>query len=301
MKFPNLDFKELVVFQALMKHRKVSQVANEIGLSQPSISRCLSRLREHFNDQLFVRTRHSMEPTPSALEIAPAIDKMLNLYHSELSQKRHFDPASSKRTFRIASSELGHLLLFPSFLKKLEKTAPNVTLKASPLGLHSLIGELETGEVDVAFGAFPSLYAGIHERTLFTEHYVCLVRSDHPDIGDKMSLSDYENAKHIIISAEGMGHFHEQVEKQLYDACPQENIRVISHSFLFSALMVEQTDFVVTAPSKLMAGFGPQHNLRVVKTPMKLPSFDVKQYWHERFHREPANQWIRREMADCFK
>lgn len=242
-----------------------------------------------------------MEPTPGALEIAPVVDELLDIYHSRLSQTRQFEPLTSNRTFRIAASEIGHMLLFPPLLKRLEKEAPNVTLKAVPLGLHALIGELETGEVDLAIGAFPSLYAGIYERTLFTEHYLCLLRADDLATRDKMTLSEFKSKDHIIVSAEGMGHFHEQVEKQLYDVCPPENIRVISHSFLLSALIVEQFNFVVSVPSKIFAALGSRLDVRMVKAPIDLPSFEVKQYWHERYHKDAANQWIRREIAECVR
>ena len=134
----DLDFRLLNVFQALMKRGKVSEVALELDLSQPTISRCLARLRLHFDDPLFVRTQHSMEPTPNALQIAPSVNEILDLYHSQLSQKRHFDPATSKRSFSIAASEIGHLLLFPRLVRKLTACAPAIKLIAVPLGLHSL-------------------------------------------------------------------------------------------------------------------------------------------------------------------
>jgi len=296
----NIDFRELVVFQSLMKKRKVSDVALELNLSQPSISRSLARLREHFDDPLFVRTQHAMEPTPCALEVAPSVDEMLDLYHFQLARRQKFDPAKSKRTFKIAASEVGHMMVFPRLIKILDETAPNIKLTAIPLGLHSLIDQLETGETDMAFGSYPKLYAGVHERILYREHYVCLVRADHPTIKDKLSLADYEQAKHLIVSAQGLGHIHEQAEKQLYDICPEENICVVTHNFLVSALLVEQSNYVATVPSKVAEALGGRNNLRILKPPIKVSSFDAKLYWHERFHREPANQWLRQTIASTF-
>lgn len=301
MNSPDLDIKHLLVFQALMSKRQVSLVAEDLGQSQPGVSRSLAKLRKHFGDPLFVRAQNEMKPTPCAREIAPGIDEMLDLYYSLLSQKQDFDPMRSRRTFRIAASEIGHSLLFPRLIADFGSFNSLIRLKAVPLGLHSLRDELETGETDVAVGAFPKLYAGVHERRLFTEHYVCLVRGDHPSVGNAISAQQFTDAEHIVVSARGLGHEHEQIEKALYSVCPQDRVRAVSHSFLVAAMLVERSDCVATVPSRIMDILGPSHNLRVLPVPIELPSFEAKLYWHERFHREPANRWIRTVIADYFK
>lgn len=296
----DLDFRELTVFQQLLKRRSVSEVALELGLSQPTVSRCLARLRQHFDDPLFVRTQHSMEPTPNALEIADSVKEILDLYHSQLSLKPHFDPATSKRSFSIAASEIGHLVLFPPLIKKFEAHSPTIKLTAVPLGLHSLIEELETGNTDIAFGSFPKLYAGVHERTLYKEHYVCLIRKDHPHIQQRPTLNQFKESRHVIVSAQGLGHIHEQAEKKLYEVCPEDNVCIVTHNFLVCAMLVGQSNFIATVPSKVAEVLGARANLRTIAPPIKLPPFQAKLYWHERFHREPANRWLRETIVACF-
>lgn len=296
----NFDFKQLSVFQALIKKKNVSLVADELDMSQPSVSRILTSLRLHFGDPLFVRTKNGMEPTPCAAELAPAINDILNIYYSKLAKRREFDPQTSTRAFKIAASEIGHALVFPKLIKQFNQHNIDITLEGVPLGFHSLIEELETGIVDVAIGAFPKLYAGVHERKLFSEHYVCLVRADHPLYGDTLSLKEFEKAKHIVTSAKGLGHIHEQIEKKFYAVCPPENIQVVTHNFLACALITENSDCIATVPSSVLKTLGKFSNLRAITPPIKLPTFDVKQYWHERFHKDPANKWIRRTIKDCF-
>jgi len=295
------DLRLLSVFQALLSNRSVSRAAESLDMSQPSVSRALSRLRNHFNDELFVRTRAGMSPTPHALELQPTVDQMLSLYHSQLTQWYKFDPKTSKRTFNIAASEIGHALFLPRLINQFEAGAPGVTLKGVPLGTHSLTQELESGQIDVALGSFPRLLGGIYERTLFTEQYICIVRSNHPVIKRTLSAERFSQAKHIIVSAKGLGHVHGQVEKLIVEQCPKENIRVVSHDFLACTLIALQTDYVVTVPSKVLNIFRQESGLRAFQPPVKLPSFDVKQYWHERYHKEPSNKWIRDRVASCFR
>lgn len=297
----DFNLKLLLVFQALMRKRSVSLAAESLEMSQPSVSRSLGQLRAHFGDEMFVRTHGGMMPTPHSLELAPTIDEMLVLYHSRLTQSRRFEPETTHRTFKIAATEIGHVLFLPRLFNRFETRAPHALLIGVPLGLHSLIEELETGETDVAIGAFPKLYTGVYERTLFKAHYVCLVRSDHPHIKRTLSLKRFQQAKHIIASAKGLGHAHGQIEKQIFKVCPKENIRLVSHNFFSCALIALQTDYIVTLPSEVLAGFGKNPGFRTFAPPMKLPSFDVKQYWHERYHREPSNKWIRRQIAECFR
>ncbi len=297
----DLDLKLLFVFQALIQKRSVSQAAEMLDLSQPSVSRCLSNLRKHFGDELFVRTRGGMKPTPYAQEIAPTVDEIVSLYYSKLAQMREFDPQTSKRTFKVAALDVGHAYFFPRLISIMEKEAPHVSLKGVPLGLHSLIEELETGETDVAIGAFPKLYAGVYERTLYKDNYVCAVRKDHPNFKGKPSLAEFEQAKHIIASTKGQGHIHELVEKELHKVCPKENIRVVSHNFLSCVLIALHSDYVVTLPSRICEASGQLDNFRLFPHPVDLPTFEVKEYWHERFHKDPSNQWLRNKIADCIK
>ncbi|QIB64973.1 LysR family transcriptional regulator [Kineobactrum salinum] len=295
------DLKLLFVFQTLIQKRSVSQAADALNLSQPSVSRCLSSLRTHFGDELFVKTRGGMKPTPYAQEIAPAVDEMLSIYYSKLAQMQKFDPLTSKRTFKIAALDVGHAYFFPRLIPVLEKDAPHVSLKGVPLGLHSLIEELETGETDVAIGAFPKLYGGVYERTLYRDNYVCLVRKKHPNFKGKPSLEEFQQARHIIASTKGQGHIHELIEKELHKVVPKDNIRVVSHNFLSCVLIALHSDYVVTLPSRTCEASGQLANFRMFPHPVELPPFEVKEYWHERFHKDPANQWLRNTIADCVK
>ena len=284
-----------------MDKRQVSAAANHLGMGQPSVSRALTKLRTHFSDPLFVRTQHSMEPTPLAIELSTSVNEMLELYENKLSSGTSFDPTTSRRTFHIAASEVGHVLLFSRLVQKVAELAPNVQLHAVPLGMNALISELERGETAMAFGPYPKLYAGIHERTLYKERYVCLVRKEHPLITSEIDMKKFEACQHILISAQGMGHNHEEVESQLKKLCSSDHIKLITHNFLSAALLAEKTDCVVTLPSGAAQALDHGDRLRVLNPPVAFPAYDIKLYWHERYHRDPAHKWMRELIYDLFK
>ncbi|MEH6583696.1 MAG: LysR family transcriptional regulator [Halioglobus sp.] len=300
MNIGDLDFKMLSVFQALLELGQVSAAADQLGVGQSNVSRSLAKLRTHFGDPLFVRTQRGMEPTPRAVQISTSVNDMLRIYQNTLSGSAEFDPASSHRIFHIAGSEVGHVLGISRLGKEIFEVAPHVQLHAVPLGINTLAKELES-DTDLAFGPFPKLYAGIHERTVYAEHYVCMVRRDHPDITADMSMNDFRRAQHIVVSGRRWGHTHEQIESQIVRAIPEDNIRIVTHNFLTAALLAASSDCVVTVPSGTAQALAEHSSLRVLKPPFELPAFDVKLYWHERFHQDPAHIWLRNLIYSLFE
>lgn len=300
MNIGDLDFKMLSVFQALLEQGQVSAAADQLGVGQSNVSRSLAKLRNHFGDPLFVRTQRGMEPTPRAAQIAGSVADMLRIYINTLSGSAEFDPASSHRIFHLAGSEVGHVIGISRLSENIFDVAPHVQLHAVPLGINTLAKELES-DTDLAFGPFPKLYSGIHERTVYTEHYVSMVRHDHPGITGDMSMDDFKNAQHIVVSGRRWGHFHEQMESQIVEAIPEGNVRIVTHNFLTAALLAERSDFVVTVPSGAAQALSKRSSLRVLKLPFELPDFEVKLYWHERFHQDPAHIWLRNLIYDQFK
>jgi len=286
-----LSFMHLTVFEAIMRTKSVSLAAETLDVPQPTLSRYLKQLRDHFGNQLFVRTRRGLEPTSLAISSAPAVSQALELYRTRLSGEPSFDPLTSDRDFHIAASDVGHLLVLPRVLEWVRELAPHVRFKAVPLGGEKLIARLETGEVDIAIGSFPALYAGVVEQTLFPEEYVCVVPRTYLPSG-RLTLNRFKAARHILVDGRHLGHIHEDVEKMIRKMVGPQNITVMAESFLLSAHLAEQSELILTAPSRL-TGLLKAERVRVLRPPIALPGFTVKQYWHERFHEDPGNRWLR--------
>jgi DNA-binding transcriptional LysR family regulator len=158
-----------------------------------------------------------------------------------------------------------------------------------------LISQLESGEVDVALGSFPTLFAGVLEQTLFTEEYVCVVpRASLPK--GQLTLSRFKASSHIMVDARHLGHIHEEVERKLLSLVGKSNVRIMTESFLMSAHVAEQSDLILTVPSHVGDVLSTDR-VRILKPPIELPGFAVKQYWHERFNQDAGNIWLRSGIA----
>lgn len=294
----DLDLKLLVAFEAVLTQRSVTSAADRIGLSQPAMSTCLGKLRKVLNDPLFVRTSRGMEPTPFATELAEPIRHALHLIRQTLNRDKHFDAATSTRTFRIIMTDIGERVFLPALLQRLSEVAPGVNLHTVQLPMKEMREALESGEMDLAVGFIPDLAAGYYQQRLYNRSYVCVARSDHPAIGRTLSLKQYLAASHAIVSAPGTG--HDVVERVLSEKGYTRRVALHVTHFLAIPLIVANTDLVVTIPTMLAESYLPTSNIKLLTPPLKMPVYAIKQYWHERFQEDPANRWLRELFSQLF-
>src|SRR6476659_8698033 len=126
----DIDLNLLVVFQQMFQTRHVSTVAKRLGVSQPTVSNALARLRRTFGDELFVRTAHGMQPTPYAQRISEPIAYALASVTQALNQEERFDPGSSQRRFVIAMTDVGEIHFMPALVERCGRIAPRVGISS---------------------------------------------------------------------------------------------------------------------------------------------------------------------------
>jgi DNA-binding transcriptional LysR family regulator len=295
-----VDLRHLRAFEVLLRERNLTRAASALGVAQPALSKTLAKLRRYFADPLFVRAGHRMEPTAKALELAGAVHALLDDATTLRVRHRPFDPATSTRTFSFSVVDSGLVRLLPKLLAHLAAHAPGVKLQVTPIDLEGLETALEAGHLDFAMGSFPSRSKRIRRQVLWSVGYVSVARRNHPRLGAKPSLSAFAAERHLLVSTAGTGHAHQLVERALERAIPPDNIVCRVPTFMAAAFAASRTDNVATLPAGIAAELGDALELAVFATPTRLPRIDVAQYWHERFHREPGNQWIRDVFAQLF-
>ncbi|ENO98339.1 MAG TPA: LysR family transcriptional regulator [Thauera phenylacetica] len=288
------DLRLLQVFEAIHKTRSVSRAADALELGQPAVSIALGKLREHFSDPLFVRTSGGMEPTPLAEELLQPIRKALDALEAAFGHRSVFDPATSIRRFRIAMTDITHLVLLPRLWRALRAVAPGVRIDIAPLG-DDTGRELESGEADLAVGFIPALEAGFYQQALFRQNYVCLASADHPRIHGGLTRAQFEAEDHAVFRATGTG--HHVIEQEIARLGIERRIVLDIPNFLGAAFIVEHTDLLMTVPRRLGELLRGRGEFSVLPVPFPLPEYTVKQHWHARFHHDPGNRWLRGVIA----
>jgi len=290
------DAKLLRLFDLLHHSGSVTRAAEELGLSQPTISIWLSKLRTQFNDQLFLRTSEGMQPTPRADALIGTVRTALESFRQLSASEPVFNPASADRKFRICMTDASHITLLPQLLSHVRARAPKVRLDAARIDADMPLA-LQTGDADIAIGLVPQLEAGFYQQTLFTQDWVCLANKEHPRIGKTFTLKQYKEESHILIAAGTGAMLQSEALKQ-----QRINRRVLLElpGFLGLPAILATTDLIVTLPRHIGETLARLGGLKVLECPVNIPSFQVKQHWHARYHNDPANRWLRGLCADLF-
>ncbi len=285
-----IDLRLLSVFDEIYKTRSVSAAALALGLGQPAVSVALAKLRLQLKDPLFVRTSAGMEPTPFGESLVPRVRSVLDAVDQVLGYRNDFDPSTSARTFRICMTDISQLVLLPPLLKRLGESAPGLRIEIFPLSGQTA-RLLESGEADLALGFMPQLEAGFYQQLLFNQSFSCMVSAHHPRIGERLSLAQFEAENHVVVSASGSAPLI--LDREIARLGIRRKIALQIPNFLGAAFVVEHTDHLITIPQRLGDVLQGRGALRILPVPFALPSYSVKQHWHERYHHDPGSRWLR--------
>jgi len=303
MKLNALDLNLLLVFDAIFRTQGVTLASQELGLTQSSVSNALGRLRDYFQDPLFVRIQGAMQPTPLAQNLSEPVKAALGHLRQAIEERRQFSPSTSQRTFSVCTSEVGQRVFLPKLLAHLSQVAPLVSVSIVDIPSDRIDASLTSGDIDLAVGFFGDFGPNFYIQRLFREHYVVLIRQHHSTIQDSLSLDHYLQGSHISYlpssaSHEAVDHLLDQEFNNL-GVKRHVGLRV-AHSMGLSSI-VSQTDLMVTVPSRLAETFAPSEGLRVLPLPIDIGMIDIRQHWHARFHQDPANQWLRAQFQLLFQ
>jgi len=284
------DLNLIRVLVAIADTRRVASAAQLLEMTQPGISNALRRLRESFGDPLFVRTAAGMEPTPQAISLIQAGREILTLHATKMLKPVQFDCRTTDTEFRIAMSDVGEMVFLPKIRASFNQRAPDATLRSVNLSPNALASGLEDGTVDLAVGYFPDLRgSNCFQQKLFAHGFVCLARSGNPAIGRRFTAKQFLETEHAVVHAESRS--QEMFEQFLRRKGMKRRIALHVSHYLSIPFVIANSDLIVTVPLAVGISFAKLTRLRVLRPPIEVPRFDIKQYWHRRVHHDPRNRW----------
>ena len=289
-----LDLDWLKVFVEVYRTQSVSQAAERLGMAQASASVALAKLRRHFGDRLFARTSRGMEPTPHAQQIYPDVLDTVERLGRLAGTRAEFDAVHSTRHFRIGMTDISEIVVLPTLLNHLRRVAPGVQIEAERIDTGTP-RRLESGEIDLAVGFLPHLEAGFYQQVLFRQDFVCLAANDHPRVRTKPGKQAFLAEGHIVVTTSGTG--HAIVDKVMAQRGFERRVVLKVPSFLGVARLVACTELLVIVPRRLGEALAQQERVSLYAPPVALPAFAVKQHWHERYHCDAGNAWLRQTLA----
>jgi DNA-binding transcriptional LysR family regulator len=288
-----LDVKWLRLFEQIYATRSVTRSAEVLGQSQPTVSIWLGKLRERLDDALFVRTAEGMLPTPRAQSLIAPVREALRALGEVAAPRAPFDPATSMRPWRICMTDASHATLLPRLLARLRAQAPRAPVTAVRID-DDTASALQSGAADIAVGYIPGLDTGFYQQALFAQDWICLAGPANTRIGATLTLRVYRESEHVVTAA-GTGAV--DLESALARARIERRVMLSLPGFLGLAAILSASDLVATLPRQIGELLARNAGLRVLACPFPVPSFIVKQHWHARFHQDPANRWLREQVA----
>ena len=297
MDVAGFDLNLLKAFDALYAERHVTRAGHRIGLSQSAMSGALTRLREVFNDELFVRSPTGMQPTPRADDLAGPISAALRLMRGVL-QDDGFDPATADHIVTIAMTDYAAFVLLPPLLARLADDAPCLDVQVRGIfGKDEVVDLLDSGEANLAISVPVDASARILTRPLLQEGFACIARPGHPAFADGAGIKAFAAAPHLLVSPEGdrAG----LVDRKLAALGLERRVVLSLPQFLVAPFVVADTDLIATLASRVARRFAAANlGIAVYEPPVALSDWPLAMMWHRRVDDHPATVWLRDCIAE---
>jgi DNA-binding transcriptional LysR family regulator len=297
-KTPDLNLLPIAV--ALYDELSVSRAARQLGMSQPAVSKALRRLRDTFDDPLFIRGPSGIVPTPRAHALVRAARMHLQQLQEGLLKGERFEPATSTRPIVLGLSDIAEMAFLPTILDHLRIHAPKAPVSSVTVPDAQLAEGLEKGDVDVAAGFFPALaQRNFRQRRLSKHGFACLMRAGHPLWKNRLTVSAYLAAEHIVVRRQGRS--QELLERFIERRKMRRKVVMYTANVLSVPFIVMDTQLIATLPYAVVSRFASLSSRVAAALPPFDLTYELKLHWHRRFDKEPRSIWLREQLAASFK
>ena len=301
MKINSIDLNLFLVFQAVYVTRSVTLAGERINMTQSAVSNALKRIRERFNDRLFVRTADGMVPTPLADRLIGPIEAGIRHLSQAMDQGPTFSPETSSRELHVAVNDIGQLVMMPTLIKAARERAPGVRFETVDATIAQARHMMVAGQIDLAVGSWEGMGQAYYRQRLFDESFMVLMSATHPLASRHLTADAYMAAEHVAYRPSGTTDLELQQSLQRSDIAGQRNVVLTAAHSLGLSSIVATSNLLLTAPTRLAQSMTHgRADLRMKPTPFAIQPFLICQQWHERFHQDSGNRWLRQLMFELF-
>ena len=291
-----LDLNLLKAFVVLLDECNVSRSAQRLSVTQPAMSGILNRLRESFNDPLFVRVQHGMQPTDRALELGKIARQILTDINSML-QPPVLEPENLAMTLRIGTTDYVQAIIVVPLILKLRQLAPNVQVALLPVQGQNVKTLFEQNKIDLAFVSQDNLTPDMYQQKLYDERYICAMSKTHPMANTAFTLEDFFFFFFAMFSYNG-GEFGGGTDLALQKLGLKRKVMVFLNNILLLPSLLQKSDLVAVLPARLAKTLSNAH---LQTPPIEIDGFTMLMSWHERTHHDIAHAWVRELVMEMMR
>jgi len=296
MKISSFDLNLFVIMNSIYTEGSLTKAAEVVGITQPAVSNALSRLREKFDDDLFVRTGSGMVPTQKTENIIKDIQNALQLMQKSVNEPDEFNPTTSQKTFRISLGDINEGRILAILMEKIEKQAPNIKLECYYSARDQVPHALATNELSFAVDPFIPNSKDTNSIKVFSDQFVIAHRADHPIAKvTNLNLEEMLKLKYINISNRKRGASVVEMEMQKLQLQPEMALR--GQHYLVTPEIVRSSNLCLLCAET----FAKKHGLTYIELPFEVPPLEQYLIWHKSDDNEGSHIWMRDLIAESFK
>lgn len=287
-----LDLNLFRVLDAIHTQGGISGAARSLNVSQPAVSHALRRLREAFDDHLFVRQGNRMLPTELTRRIVPDVQAHLRGLGAVLHSAQAFDPQTLELTIRVGVRDVMESITFPSLMTQLSQAAPGVAITSRRVPRQSLERELSSGQLDLAIERKTPMGPRIRSIKLTDESLVVVTRRpDKPAVARRPTMAAYLQARHVVVTLGS--EVGDPLDRILAEHGWARRVVLRCQHYFAAAQVVAQTGALLTMPRTYARELARVLPLAVHEPPFPVPALEILMYWHADRDADPAHRWLR--------
>ena len=294
-----VDLNLFVVFDAIYTEGGITLASKQLSLTQPAISHALGRLRDLFDDPLFLRQGKTMIPTPLARVMIDPVRQALQGFEATLKRVDRFDPATAHKRFTVGMRDVRELNMLPNLLRTVTRSAPFIDIAVVRAERKQLEAELAAGTLDAAIDVRLALSDEVKRQLIGTERLVVVARPRHPTVKRELDLETYLSQEHILVSSRRRGFGVEDYELSRQGL--KRRIRLRCQHYFAACRVVSETDLILTMAERYARMVNRLFHNRVLPFPLEVPDYDAYLYWHVNAEADPANRWLRTLLVAAFR
>lgn len=290
LRYRSLDTNLLVMLDILLDTTSITQTGEIMGLTQPTISSALGRLRQHFGDELLVTAGRNNVPTPLGRRLRDPLKELLARTDALISLRSGFDPATDTRRFSVLASDYVTATFGIELIRSVTTAGPSLAVELDTIRPGSL-PRFERGEIDIAIVPQYIAFADHPHLTLYNEDYVAVSWTGNQEVGERMTEQDFLSARHVSYKSW-------QTRRPYFEECLVErgvkrNVAVEAPSFTQQAELVPGTPFLATIHRRLATKLAKRLPLRILELPFELPKLPIIMQWHCHLDNDLGIQWFK--------
>jgi len=266
------DLNLLVLFETVMAERNVRRAADRLSLTPSAVSHGLGRLRRMLNDPLFLKHPRGVQPTAQAEALAGLIGEVLDGVRGVIAAASPFDPANSRRRFRIGAPDALLATVTPLLRSRIRGAAPGVDFALRVLMPQEMTATLDAGAIDLGLTPLEDAPARFARRILYSDRWVIAMRAGRP-LAENLDLDAYCGAEHVVMSAAGDPQAN--IDDELRAVGRSRRVAITAPNMLLGLSLVGESDLLMAAPSQLVERYAPAMGLTFREPPISLQPFAI--------------------------